>query len=85
MKNILLLFVIVVLMGSCGPLKNPPYTIVDGECQPTERNIINMIELKNQTGIDYVWFECEWTPRKTMDSIIDVRLTMINDKMMKEY
>ncbi len=84
-KNILLLIIIGVLVGSCAPLKNPPYILVNGECQPTEKNVIKMIKIKNQTGIDYVWFECEWTPRKTMDSIIDVRLTMINNKMMKDY
>ena len=85
MKKILLSMFVGFLVSSCGPLKNPSYLVVNGECQPTGRSISDMFKLKNQTGIDYVWFECEWTPRKKMDSIIDVRLTMINNKMVNEY
>lgn len=85
MKKILLLVVVGILVGSCGLFKDPSFTLIDGECYPTDKNVQKMIDLKNQTGVDYVWFECEWVSRKDADSIKTARQEMIFNQMLETY
>lgn len=76
MKKILLLVVVGILVGSCSLFKDPSfltYTLIDGECYPTDKNIKKMIVLEKQTGVEYAWFECEWVSREVVDSIKTAR------------
>lgn len=85
MKKTLLYLVATILVSSCVSLKEKNITYVNGECYPTNTYVDQMIKMRNQTGLEYVWFECEWVSQKEVDSIKDYRAELVYLKMLETY
>ena len=79
------IFILGLILKSC--FTTPPlnYYEENGECYPTLTNIQQMYDLKNETGVDYVWHDCDWISRSQRDSLWDVEFNRIWDEIVKKY
>jgi hypothetical protein len=80
MKKVFFILSLVLLTVSCVSEKSMVVFNENGECFPTIENIDQMYKKRIETGLKYVWFNCEWVTRAQRDSLSDIE----NDRIFEE-
>lgn len=85
MKKVFFILSLVLLTVSC--VSEKPMVVVDanGECFPTIENINQMYMKRTETGLNYVWFNCEWVTRSQRDSLSLIENERIFEELILMY
>ena len=73
------------LIISCVTREKLVYFDENGECYPTDFNIQKMIDKKNLTGLDYVWYDCQWLTHNHRDSLFQIKYDKVWRELIQEY
>jgi len=85
LKKILFIFSLGFMFASCGTTKELVYLDENGKCYPTIKSIDQMYKKRTETGLSYVWFNCEWVTRAQRDSLSIIENDRIMNKLIQMY
>lgn len=85
MRYSLLTSSICIILNSCVTPTAMIYYTEDGECYPTLASIQMTHDLEKRSGVDYVWFNCQWVTPTQRDSLSEIEFNRIWDEIVKQY
>lgn len=85
MKRVPVISFTVLLLLSCKTKESLTYIDENGECYPTIESIDHMYLMRTETGLKYVWVNCEWVTHAQRDSLSLIENDRIMDKLIQSY
>jgi hypothetical protein len=85
MKRVPVISFTVLLLLSCKTKESLTYVDENGEFYPTIESIDQMYIKRDETGLSYVWFNCEWVTHTQRDSLSLIENERIFEKLIQNY